>query len=1093
MGPLPGQFADIASAYGNQNLAMMSQISSMLQANAYLLGTQFKPNSTYSLPLPYQSPNMFGQMTNVLSSVAGPETAAMAQLVIPFLKNPDLAPYLGPIPGAITAMQNSMPIGGGGDAGAFLYSQLQRQLGASVLKPPPLPSLMANQQEIDKFNEHMLQMQAFTGNPAPVEQLMSFNPSLGAAETGYGLGVQLANIEKLRNSSRFRDSFSLYEAAVGGPSVSSNPELKKLMELAQLGTQDSANAAQALLSQQPELRATAEQVIKNAEGATNFANTSGMIAKIAPQLIQTLGLSSDPAGQALLDAVMDITGASKDSSNFSQAAIQSLSMMGSLGTTVSGQDVRGRPIMAADRITSGIVSRIESADSPFSGIRGMGMLRTGEMMNELARSGVLTSGGVDTFGAVTPEDVKKLEEAISIQLEGFSEVAAAGKRIGMQISEVTQSMQKIFKGQFGKALDDSAGRIFQDLVAQAGPGPMDDQTKLFLEAQAQRKAGTSMMQQVEAAVHLGKFASLGPKESMAVLETSSQLAEGLGLSGTAGIELGSAAIARVGLSHQMQRPMTLEQSLAQQMDIAAKAKINSSTRAFLSLTTAISDGVLSADDPTVKTLLDNIHQGKNISPETVAGLISATGADVSAYVSPEGIEAGMSLPGAMTSVNRFFAQNEDVNLLGTLKRKFQSLRTDPEDLTKRMAATATAQLAEAFDMEESEVAQMNFHEFAVKFNSMKDQAGRVKLMESLVDGGTIDSREKSLILSILGDRMADFRVAADRGPQRTAPIRLAEELEMTRYGATSMQIQGEAVTQNQEAINSALRNSKGNFQTGVSSALDSIRNKKIEDYKQNHPGVSDDEARKAVGEADFTFGEILEAASGTSSVELDEALNTRAQTLEGEFKKLEALPSPNPMQRKETEVVKRALADIRSIQAVRTATSEDAKKKLMEEIKARTSPPSSTVTAATEEQQKKAEFEKRVQDYMKSNSVSEEEARVNVELQYESEARKLLAPTSAASVASPPAYEVPELLRPLARPELVWDFEGAEKTPVGEAPVAKSSDSSADARPVKADEANKAIVIISSAIDDIKKLLVKLVVSSQKGADAGQAMADATQ
>jgi len=1084
----PRQFVDTASAYSNQNLAMMGQISNMLQANAYLLGTQFKPNSTYSLPLPYQSPNMFGQMTDVFSAVAGPEAGAIAQMVIPMLKSPELAPYLGPIPGAITAMQNSMPIGGGADAGAFLYSQLQKRLGASILKPPPLPSLMSNQQEIDKFNEHMLQMQAFTGNPAPVEQLMSFDPSLGAAETGYGFGVQLANIEKLRNSSRFKDTFSLYEAAVGGPSVSSDPELKKLIELAQKGTPESAVEANKLLT--PDLKATVQQVIKNAEGATNFVNTSGMMAKMAPQLIQALGLSSDsPAGQALLDAIMDITGVSKDSSTFSQAAIQSLSMMGSLGTTISGQDAMGRPIMAADRITSGIVSRIESASSPFSGIRGMGMLRAGQMMNELAKSGVLTSGGVDTFGAVTPEDVKKLEESISIQLEGFSEVAAAGKRIGMQISEITQSMQKIFKGQFGRALDDSAGRIFQDLAAQAGPGPMDDQTRVFLEAQAQRKAGTSMMQQVEAAIHLGKFASLGPRESMAVLETSSQLAESLGLSGGVGIELGSAAIARVGLSQRMQRPMTLEQSLAQQMDIAAKAKINPSTRAFLSLKAAISDGVLSANDPDVKQLLDDVDQGKNISPETVAELISKTGAKVSAYVSPEGIERGMSVTGAMTSVSDFFARSEDVNLLGTLKREFESVNTNPESLTKKMTGGAAAELAKAFGMEESQVAQMNFHEFAVRFNDMKDQSSRAALLESLVNSGVIERTERGQILSILGNSMDRFGLAADRGPQRTATVRLKEELDIEKYGATSMVLQAQAVTENQNAINSTLRSSKGNLQQNVSSALGAIRRAKIDKLKAGSPGMSDDAAAAAVEETGFTFGEIVEAASGTSSVELEEALNTRAQTLEGELKKLEALSSPNQKQKRETEVVKRALADIRGIQAVRAATTEDEKKKLMEEIKARTSPPSSTVTAATataateEQQKKRAEVEKRVQDYMKSRGVTEAEARVNVELEYEREARQLIAPTSAASVASSPA--VPELL---ARP-----VEGTEKTPVGEAPVARSSDSFVDARPVKADEVNKAIVMMSSVLDDVKKLLVKLVASSQRGADAGQAMADATQ
>jgi hypothetical protein len=885
-----------------------------------------------------------------------------------------------------------MPIGGN-DPGAFLYSQLQKRLGKSVMTAPGLPSLMSNQRQIDLFNEQMRQIQAFTGNAAPVEQLASFNPDLGTPESAYGLGVQLANIETLLGSSRFRDVFSIYQAVTD--QKLSNPALDQLRDFAKQGTKDSAAKATELLAKNPELKEAAEAVIKNAQSAAGFSNSAGMLSKLLPQIVQAMGIDSkDPMVENLTDVLSELSGLKRDPSQFSSAAIQSLSMMGSLGTAISGQDVMGRPIMAADRITSEILSKIEAADSPFSGIKNIGMARAGEMMNELAKSGILTSGGVDTFGAIKPEDVKKLEEAIAVQLEGFSEVAAAGKRLGLKIPEIIQSMQRIHRGQFGRALDDAAGKAFEELSSQVGgAGPMDDQTRLFLETQAQKKAGVSMMQQVEKAVQLGRFAGLGARESMVVLETSAQLTESLGLSGAAGIETGSAAMARVALSRTMGTPVTIEQAMAQETDIFKKAQQNPSSKAYASLMLAIDTGILKADDPKVKKLLDDYRAAKNIDIGEVAQLISSTGASPNAFMNQRAVLSGMSLPGVGSDIRNYYAGNEDVNLIGTIKRSLNQSGIDAESLTRNMATGGIKMLASAFRMEEGDVAKMDFLEFAVKFNEIQSQPLRIKLLEDLVKVGAINSNDKSNLLTVFSNANMP-NLAGDSPGFHIALIRLREELERRNNGGiTNAEAQAQAVAKNQADLNKLLMGKKPNSQVGVSSALESIRNDKINKYKQSNPGATDEQARNAVNEIGFTFQELIQAASGVANVELQEALNSQIQTLEAEIKQFTSAGNV-----KDAEVATRALVDAKHIRDAMATNDIEEKKRILKEIQDRNAHPNTTLNTPTPEELQKIrdKFDERVNEYIKQNpGVSEADAKAEIKKKFENEYRDLIFPVEA--------------------------------------------------------------------------------------------------
>ena len=485
-----------------QRLAEQAQISAMLQGNAYNSQTGFAPNSTYRSPQPFGSPNMFGQFSGAVGSIFGQEAGQMLQMAAPMLANPQMSGLLGPIPGMISAMQNSMPIGGG-DVGAFAYGQLQSRLGRSLPPPMSLPTQFDSQARIDLYNDQQQQFAAFTGR------------------ANSSFPMQLKSLMK--------NTFGLYEAVTG--QKVSDPALDQLIN-AQTDAQ--ANAlmfVNGVSGNKTDLGKKAEKILNNATKAAGFVNFTSSISKYAPMLSQALG--TDAAGITdMVEGLQSALGLDRDPSQFSGAAIQSMSMMGALGTARAGFDANGKAVFAADRVVGNLMGHLDDTSGKYAGMRKMGAGKSGTLMSELARSGILTSGGVDTYGSIKPEDVKRMEEAVSAQIEGMSEVVAAGKRIGMQISEVTQSMQRIYSGRLGQELSNEAGRVYSELDRNF-VGPKNDDTRLFLQNEAQRKAGITIMQQVETAVQVGRLAGFDSKTSMAILETASQLGEGIGLYGSA--------------------------------------------------------------------------------------------------------------------------------------------------------------------------------------------------------------------------------------------------------------------------------------------------------------------------------------------------------------------------------------------------------------------------------------------------------------------------------------------------------------------------------------------------------------------------------
>lgn len=900
--------------YHAQNRAAMSNVSAMLQSNAAFLQTGFYPNSTYSGgPQQFGAANMFGQFAGVADSVFGQGSGQILNMAAPFLTSPSMAGLLGPIPGMISTMQGSMPIGGGGDLGAFAYGQLQSRLGKAVPTTVALPNDFGSQRQVDIYNEQQSQFSAFTGKQHdPSKDLASFNKALGTADSAYGMGVQLGNIRSMASNSRFKDVFTLYEATTGQKINDSS--LDELIDLSSQGTTESAAKAKELLANDKALNDRAQAVIKNASRAAGLANFTMDMSKYMPMLAPLLGGEGAAAG--LMDGLMGAMGLDKNPAMFTAAGVQSLSMMGALGTAGAGTDANGKPVFAADRIIGSLARNLDDTTGTYAGMQRMGARGAGQMMSELAKSGMLTSGGVDTFGSIKPEDVKKMEQAIAMQLEGFSEVAAVGKRLGVQVSEITASMQRTYGGRFGQALSNEAGKIYGQLQADF-VGPQNDDTRAFMQAEAQRKAGVNIMQTVEKAVQLGKYAGLDAKGSLAVMETAGQLAEGLGLGGPAAVSMASGALARVGLSRSMGRAITVEQAMVQQQDLMFKASNNSSVKAYSALKLAINDKQLMADDPQVSALLAAFEKGEDISFETASNLIGATGANVYAYTSQTGIAAGMSVEGVADKVGVFYSTNENVSVTGSVKRSMQAMGVNADELTAKMTGSGSAKLATAFGITEAEAKGMDFQQFAVKFNALGSQTARAALLDEL----GISRDERATIMSNLGDRMDQFQLAGDKGSNKTATVRMAEEQQRRQYGITTVEAKATAVAENQATLNNIFKDKKGSAQSSIGSALNSIRDRKIK--ARVDAGATQADAEKAVDSEMFSPAEFIEALSGGSSTEIDDAITKAKSIATAELEKATKKKDSGGML-----VAQNKIDDLKNLELIRTTTDPAKKKEL---------------------------------------------------------------------------------------------------------------------------------------------------------------------
>jgi hypothetical protein len=811
-----------------------------------------------------------------------------------------------------------------------------------------MPASFSSQAAIDLYNEELAQMREYLKdtNANFGVQLQRFEQQ----GEGYNLGTQLANVQALSSSqSRFSGIFSMFAAATG--QKVQDAELQPLIDLAKQNTPEAAAKANQLLLDDSNLndsnlKRKAEQILNTATNAANLGNLAMNISSMLPPGI--IGGAEAGAFNSLGDILLSITGLDKNPMLFTSAATQSLSMMGALGTATFEQD--GQRVFAADRIAAGLTSRLEDQSGAFEGIRRLGASKAGSLMQELTRSGLLNSAGVDTFGAIKPEDVQRLEENIARQLEGFSSVVQAGKRMGMQVNEIIQSMQTMYGGRFGEELANAAGREFHQMRKNF-VGPMDQRTEDFLRADAQRKAGATMMQQVERAVQIGRSAGQDAKGSMAILQTASQLAQDLGMGGSAGIAMGTAAMSRVALSRSMGTPMTMDQALALSRDVAAKGMENPSVQAFASLQLAINAGVVSELE--AQGFLNDFRAGKDIDPGAVNQLLaSKQGINLAAFTGREAVATGMSL--AMNDINKFYAQNENVSVTGAVKRAFQEQGLDAERMVKDMTTVAGAELKSAFGMTDKQIADMDFTQFTAAFNKLPSQAARIALLDTLTQLGAVTPEQKNAILSNLGERMGRFGLASDKGTLRTAGIRQAEEAERAQHGGlTTIEITATAIAENQRALNEAFTPKPG-VQETISAGLKQIRDSKVAD-KVKKGGLSQTQAEAAVDQEGFTFVELIQSASGVTTPGMKEAVTQQLSNIETEL--AAATQSDDKAQ---MEILERRKADMTSFQEILSSSSPQEQAKKIEDLKVKVEKDLIEQDKATRE--KKTEQEKQLDD-----------------------------------------------------------------------------------------------------------------------------------
>ena len=921
--------------YALRNRQQLAQIAAQLQANMQMMGSNTPvANTTYRRGQPFTAPNMFGQAMGGISSMFGEEAGGMASLIGGLIPAFAGSGMLGPLPGLVSAMQTSMPIGGG-DAGAFMYAQMQRRVGKSLPKPVQAPLDFKSNAAIDYYNEEQAQYEQFASQAPPgtvpnfkpgAHKLLTKNKTFGTPNpanqhidtraeygdgSGYSKSIELANVQEMTSNSRFKSMYGLFEAATGDEL--GDAEVQKLIKLAQSGTADDAKEANKTLTAD---KANGGDLARKVDRIVNNANkTSGLInfSKTLSTMANSVGGAAGIELGGMAETLMAITGADRDVSMFNPAALQSLSMKGGLGTAMT-KDANGKLVPVVDQMTARLGSHLTDDKGPYKGARDMGAMKSGELMTELATSGLLTSGGVDTYGSLKPEDIKKMEEAVAMQLEGFSEVAAAGKRIGLQVGEIVQSMNRVYGGQLGVELADAAGAMRADFdkLNQAGTGTVGDdlvaaeerrtgqtlstgseERRMFLNAEAQRQAGATMMQRVEEAVQVGRYAGLDARGSMALIETASQLAGDMGMSGGVGLQMGRSAMGRMAIGSEMGIPMSADQALAQSKDVMNKASKNRSVQGFSSLKLALREGVLNDSDPKVQALLKDFESGKPIDPAAVNKLLLDSGVkDLSAFTSTEAVNTGMGVDGSAASISKYYATNEDVSLTGTIKRKMQKEGAiqDVEAFTKTLTTGSSASdIAKAF-FENPETANngqaastaaldklkdMSFGSFAAEFNKMGSQQERVALLDKLTKSGSIDAGQRASLLSNLGNRIEQYGLAGDKGTQRTAKIRLEEEQQIrTNSGMTDAELSAVATADIQDSLNDAFRANAGG--TGMADmageSIKHIRQDKADKIKKTRIAaggtITDDEAMEQAKKEDLTLTEMFQVMSGNAGSQM---------------------------------------------------------------------------------------------------------------------------------------------------------------------------------------------------------------------------------
>jgi hypothetical protein len=587
---------------------------------------------------------------------------------------------------------------------------------------------------------------------------------------------------------------------------------------------------------------------------------------------------------------------------------QSLAKMGTLGTATTtsinekGQEERRTVIgQVAAALQEQIRKSGSNADTRGQGtgmfsMQAQGFERTGQLLQELQASGMLTTGGVDIFGVVKPEDVKKMEQAMTTQLEGFSELARVGRRMGMQISEVTRNLQSIYGGRLPQALREQAMSEMQGVMMDE-PNLVDrarkrgvseevlgaagsEQRQQFLELEAQRRAGTTMMQQLEKAVELGRFAGIDSRGVMAVASTVTQMTSDMGLGGDSSMVITQDALSRVALSRQLGEPMTVAQSLAISTGITQRGMKETSVRAFAALKKAMNDG-LPMPKGEVDLLVSKFKNNEFLDPAVVSNLIRSAGGIPSQYSSDKAIAASLSDRETLESVHQRYTTDQKLSISGALQRTFESGGASTQSMVS--AVQGNTQLLNMLGLDPGNV---NFTSIAAAYNRIGSDMEANRFLEAL--GAVLPSEQARLVTgalrSTLRENTSMLSAVGDKPGQSGVNMQLQEEAQRLMYGGkTSPQITAEATSLIRDRFEKAM---DGQDRNAIADTLKTMMDRSVRDAEKTI---------KEGGVAGLSVEELADIARSRATQAVAQDVQTGSMQLTtGQRERLARLRDVNP-------------------------------------------------------------------------------------------------------------------------------------------------------------------------------------------------------
>jgi hypothetical protein len=513
------------------------------QADAAMQRYGLNPGNSNFQPYMPQNPSMFGQMQGLAGMVGGQGAGDMVALMGALANNPAVKNFLPGLSGAVTNMMGTMPIGMNQDVGNFMVNRMMGTMGVGMTPPPSAPSDFMNIQQAQAFNQAAMQHQAnFSNAPSPTLMELTAGDSAQSLRMLQGL----ANADIMRQDGRFKGAFETM-SAISGVNMD-DPVLQEAIKLGRTG--DTAKA-DAFMKQNQAVVDKAIKAANEASGLNSFASN------VAPMLLNA-GISVDnPVIGGLLEVALNATGADRDPRLFAPAAAQSLAMLG--GLNMAG--FSGGPGFAAEKVAMGLGQRMTQT----GGIGGLDMVRGMTLTRELSRQGMLTTGGIDTFGNLDTDQVKALEETIARQLENFKGISDLAKRTNMTMGEIAASMKQIYGNDYSRQLESAIGEAERSLRADPTNAGKSDE---FIRSESLRRANADLVQPIKEAVGAGAMMGLNQHQSMGMIMAATDMAKGMGLGGRAGVDMMMSAGAMVNGMRTMGISMDPSQALAQAADTA---------------------------------------------------------------------------------------------------------------------------------------------------------------------------------------------------------------------------------------------------------------------------------------------------------------------------------------------------------------------------------------------------------------------------------------------------------------------------------------------------------------------------------------------